>query len=781
MPLGLLPFTHRSVPRSSPTQPRSVAREPRTAPRTPRPPPLLIAELQLAIARTGIGLELTGPLALGCLTVRELSASLPHVRFPVDVSGGVARFRHRRGVVERVVLEAPRTALESWAAPRLRGVLGVKTPKVMLFVRRGGATVGVVDEVEMRCLAFEVEIFAEGPDVAVAVHDARGSGLSAPATALAIRAVHALAGDAASRAGGRFVLRGIAGALGRQVFPDRGARAPDAEGVVWGTVRGHDDGWLFVAQRGDVPCEPLASAVVAREACELCEAADDAAFALDLETARGLLVDALERAPSHRELSRRLAEVDRVLGTSAHGGSGRAEAALATLRDAGTDTGGSGALLMAELLRDTGDVAGAMAAFMRAGETQPVGPLAAMAFDAAASLMPDPDDALALLDRAVARAPALPGPRWTRLAARLTLGRAVDAQADAEHLEALATGARARHAVWLRAGRAFRAQGLVNESAMLFERALRYGPRDAEATAGLGAALVAAGKVTRGAELLTLAVAFAEAAGKEVWAASVDLALVLADALDDKPAAIARVRAVPSHAPDAVRSRALEGRWRAALGDIAGAGLSFARARDLIEARMPSAADGGHREAVAILLEGARLESDTRGDWLAAQRHLQVAIRIAPHDVNAKRAFREAGSKLAGVKEVAIVHLKPEPWSAEAAPTWMGHDLPVASEAPMTEFDEAQDHARVEELTRKLQSDPTNDDVVDELSTCLLRLGRTHELFALLSARLDEVGPERREALLPKQREVLLRLEEDARGAGRDDEAALFREAREIL
>jgi hypothetical protein len=88
-----------------------------------------------------------------------------------------------------------------------------------------------------------------------------------------------------------------------------------------------------------------------------------------------------------------------------------------------------------------------------------------------------------------------------------------------------------------------------------------------------------------------------------------------------------------------------------------------------------------------------------------------------------------------------------------------------------------EDELRVEELTRVLQAKPEDDAVVDELATRLGRLGRTLELFALLSARLDEAPPERRAHLVPRQRAVLERLEAEARAAGRTAEASLFRDA----
>ncbi|MGH7330233.1 MAG: hypothetical protein ACREJX_17950, partial [Polyangiaceae bacterium] len=82
--------------------------------------------------------------------------------------------------------------------------------------------------------------------------------------------------------------------------------------------------------------------------------------------------------------------------------------------------------------------------------------------------------------------------------------------------------------------------------------------------------------------------------------------------------------------------------------------------------------------------------------------------------------------------------------------------------------------ARADELARKLQADATNDAVADELATCLEKLGRDMDLFALVSARLeDAVTPAERAKWLPRQRDVLRNLEASARAAG-DERQALF-------
>ena len=61
-------------------------------------------------------------------------------------------------------------------------------------------------------------------------------------------------------------------------------------------------------------------------ACSGDREGDDARMARDLDRARQLDLAALERAPRHPEIARRIAEVDRTVG-------GRAEAASATLRE----------------------------------------------------------------------------------------------------------------------------------------------------------------------------------------------------------------------------------------------------------------------------------------------------------------------------------------------------------------------------------------------------------------------------------------------------------------
>lgn len=739
-------------PRTRPPEPGSAA------PRIDRDGSAVA--LRLAIGRDGLGVELARPASLGCLDVVELVVRLPTVRFPFDVTGGVAKFRHRRGELERLSVEIDARRAARWAEPRLRGLLGVGACSVTIAPRAFGATVTIlspaVAERASAALAFEVALVAN-PELSLVVHAPRGVNVPAPATLLALRAMTALLGDSAERAGSRFVLARAAGRLARALLPDAGFRAPYGDDVAL-QGSGESDGVLFLAfARGaDAPGVPEVAAL-ASEAALLAERGDDARASGDLARARHLDLSALERAPRHAEISRRLAELD------AHAG-GRAEAAIATLRE--IDRPLYLGSLLGDLLAEAGDDAAAIAALLREGERDPSAPIAALAWARAASLAADPADALAWLDAAVARAPQLAELRWERATRRLLHGRIKDARADFQHLEALARGPRDRFEALRRAGDIHRARGLGADAALLYERALLYRPDDPEALAGLGAAIAAEGRAARGAALLARAIDLASASVPPRGAAWMELELgrVLAERLGDLPAAVARLRAVPDEAPEAIAARGLEGRYRATLGDVTGASLAFARMRERA-GREPS--------ALPWLEEAAGFE-ETRGDWTLAQAHLSAALAVSgPHataELTARyRAVSEQVARAAGVRAL------PEEAPRHAAALVAESVERPRAEPPTPEEDEA----RVEALTRMLQGDPTNDAVVDELTERLTRLGRSMELLALLSARLEDAPPERRAELLPRHREVLERLEHEARAAGRDGEADLFRMARD--
>jgi tetratricopeptide (TPR) repeat protein len=766
-------------------------------------------------------MELARPARLGCLSVTDLAASLPGMRFPVDVSGGVPRFRHRRGELQRLEVELGARPLERWASPRLRGLVGTRAPEVWVAVARAAATVGIgsqadPEEEEPRAspvLAFDVRVLAEGEDLVLVVEQARGADLPRSATAMAIACVGALLGDAAERQGAAFLVRDGAGAIARTLLPEAGARVPEAKDVRWTSVAAASDVWVLHAVQGGVAAAPSDEAIRARELAMLLREADDALVADDEEAARALCMDALERAPRHAEIVRRIVDLDVRAG-------GRAEAALAMLSEArasGPDAADARlGTTPGELLLETGDVEAALASLERAGDTEPSPALAARAFEAAARAARDPEEAARWLDRGLARSPRSASARWLRVLKRLALGRLEDAAADVEHLEALARGGRAKHLVWLRAGRAWAAAGLASRAGDLFERALRFVPDEPRALAGLGEALVGDGREARGVAVLERALAVAESArGKrgeepdETARIRVALGRALAEHLGDLPTAVAHVAAIPAEADEAPLARGLEGRWRARLGDLAGAGLAFARLREL-SASFAAGSDDPRAGTVAALLgEAAQIELLRQRDPLAAQRHLAAALRLRPRDAELLRAYRDAGALVvrdAGgdaledrvedeeplrpvaqsgfppVEGPSATHITLTDRPPAARPLF-DLSLPSDSEPPVdldaTLLENAE--ARIEDLTRKLLGDPANDAVADELGGLLERAGRGHELLALLSGRMEDATPERRKELAPKAKAALLRLAEEAEAAGRKEEASLFRGAADAL
>jgi tetratricopeptide (TPR) repeat protein len=785
----------------------------------------------LAIGRNGIGLELARPARLACLTVTELTTTLAGVRFPVDVSGGVPRFRHRRGDLQRLQLELPARALEAWAAPRLRGLVGTRTPDVSVVMESGkaAATVCVAasrppEEETSRlppALAFTVHAIADGDDLVLVVDRARGSELPAPATAIAIACVRALLGEEIERRGAVFVVRCAAEAIARALFPEAGARVPATEGVVWAAMAARGDAWFLHAARGALAAAPDEEALAAREtALAVCEA-DDALVREDLAGARARYVEALERAPRQARIVRRVAEIDARAG-------GRTESALAMLAEAHGDDARIGTM-PGELLAEKGDTNAAIASLERTGNDDDAPAIAARAFEIAARLSRDAEQAAAWLDRALARAPRSAAARWARVAKRLELGRLEDALADVEHLEALARGPRARYAVWARAGRAWQAAGLGTRARPIFERALRYAPDEPGALAGLGSALLAEGADARGIAVLTDALKLAEARGDAVLQSrtTLDLGRALAERLDDPPAAIARLSTIPATAYEAPAARGLEGRWRGRLGDLSGASLAFARLREFA-ASLPAGTDDPRSPAIAsLLLEAAEFERTALRDPLAAQRHLAAALRLRPHDPELRTAYREVGvlvalgaeplrerSDDAAAPPAALAPLSPAPAALaplspapaalappapapaalaplSPAPTALAPLSPAPAPGPASPpadsqavdlaLDETEASARVEELTRRLQGNPADSAAADELSVLLERLGRGHELLALLAARMEDADPAQRAALAPRARATLARLAAEAEAADRHDEATLYRQVADTL
>lgn len=715
------------------------------------------------MSRGQLGIELNAPFAMGPVRIVEMALGLPNVRFPVDLSGGVARFRHRRGALRDVAVEAAAIDIARWAAPKLRGLLAESAPDVTVAPFDDGLVIGV--NFGGAALAFEVLIAPIEGDLRLIPERARGMGLRVPPHALALRALAHACGGLGQIRQGAVVIPGAAAQLGRHLLPAAGARAPAADGVRWDApiFTAPGEGALRLRLEASIDAAPPALGdrpLRALELTDLCGDADDASARGDLDAARGLYLGALERAPRHPEIAQRLAWIDALLGD-------RAEAALSTLVDA-TPAAFAG-VLGGELLAAVGDPDGALVALARAAENEPVSSLAALIWLEVARLAPGLGDRLDALDKAVARSPSLALARWARLEARLDLADIRGARADAEHLEAAARGAEARHAVWRRAADAFLARGFVAEASALFERALRYAPDDPAAVVGLARSLRAAGQGRRALDLFARAAALAERAGKPAHDAGIEVARALADVVNDRPAAIARVRAVPPGLAESAAARFLEGRWRADLGDLAGAAIAFGRLRDAVELIRPPDPDA----VAAMLVEAAEIEEREAFDPHAAQQSLGLALRLRPHDPRIASSFRRVAAVVAArARPAPIAAPEIAPVAAPAVP----EPPPASSEAPASEpvFDEAEAEQEVQRLTERLRADPGDHPTTMALAALLARLGRDLDLLALLSARMEEGDEDVRAEIAPLRREVLERLAAQARAEGRASEAELY-------
>jgi tetratricopeptide (TPR) repeat protein len=181
--------------------------------------------------------------------------------------------------------------------------------------------------------------------------------------------------------------------------------------------------------------------------------------------------------------------------------------------------------------------------------------------------------------------------------------------------------------------------GYQRDAGRLYERALRYLPDDPTATAGLARALIEAGRSDRALALLERAIALGEAKGVPQPEALLDLGKLLAK-LGDLPQAIARLRQIALPYPRLAEARALESALRERLGDLTGASLAYARLRETLE--LSPGEDS--RSAAEWLVAAARFEREVREDIVSAERHLALALKLAPRDRVIADAYRDVAA-----------------------------------------------------------------------------------------------------------------------------------------
>lgn len=598
--------------------------------------------LRLTVARGQLGLELYRPLNLAPLQLSVLSIALPNLRYPLDLSGGVQQFRHRRGVLQQLRLQTSLEALGVFLGQRWPQPLG--EPEHAPLVWLGGAGLGVGLHGERGALAFDLLWAPDRADARIIVDNARATaGLGVP-LALAIQLMQAVLGEHAHRNGRVFTVADLATVVSRATLPGVGARVPQVRQATLSTLR-HEGDTLSVVADSSLPSLSLSEHTLRRlELSALTRVGDDALARGDLDAARDAYLFALERAPQQPEVCRLLAEIDLAVG-------GREEAALGLLTQsvplfaAGPVAG--------ELLAARGDLPQAREVFSEAIAHEPYAPLAASWALRLARLEPGAHERFESLDRAVALAPTLRVAREARLAARAARGDIQGVWADAEHLEAAARGARARHECLCRAGQALLGSGWVKEAGRMFERALRYAPDDPAASAGLAQALLASGQLRRALALLQRAVALAERSDRIDPALLMALAKVLADEIGDLPQAVARVRQVPSGSAGTHEARKMEAEWLVRLGDLAGASLAYARLRQAAELTPPENAESVAR----ALAQASRFEASS--DLHAAERHLAVALQLLPRDPQIQVEYREVAVRLAAERR-ALRREEPE-------------------------------------------------------------------------------------------------------------------------
>lgn len=769
------------------------------------PPPGPNVPLRLIAAHGGLGIELYEPLSLGVVQLREMVWTFPGLSFPVDLSGGVRSFRNRRGQLQRLRLQLDLEALRRWLSNALRGALGGLVEPVGLWCVEGGIGVGLTGQ--QGALAFEMLWVPQGGGARWVLNWPRSAGaLQGPAVGHALLLLEQALPQRLARSGRVIELGDMATAVMRAVLPDLGIRLPASHGLWVGHVELREES-LSVTLDATLGPSPLNDvAVRALEFARVVQRADDLLISGRSEEARAEYVQALEQLPKHPELCLAVAAVDRHFHE-------RAEAALGLLVESlpATEFGWVGA----ELLAEVGDREGAILALTKAAQREPYAPLAAMQWVQVSKWADGGSRRLQALDRAVAVSPRLSAARWERLRARVEYSDLVGALADAEHLEAAARGAQQRHQVLVAAGEALLQAGHCKPAGKLFERALRYAPSDARSAVGLARALLESGKADRAFALLERATELAPPDSQWFAQSQLFLAELLAERYHDLPQAIARARQVHGSGVLVLKARALEGRYRCELGDIAGASVAYARMNEGLE----WCAVEDRRHALPWLLEAAQFAERVLLEDASAERYLGSALRVYPQHAQALREYRRVAKKLVA-RQLAAAELggpgssggtEPENESvtggsvdamrgeetrarspSAAPPEEETAELPAnAAEpvgaldaahpavvrSPLSESDLDPDDAErlVEETKAQLMaSGALAPGVVEQLAQALQVLGRDEELFALLQARYEDAESAERTRLAPLLQATLRRLHARAREQGDAAEADMY-------
>lgn len=729
------------------------------------------AAFELAISKHGLGVELAAPFSLGAFRVTTLRADLPGLRFPLDVTGGLARFRSHRTVLNLLRLDADLDTLSVALSSAATGTLAKGAHQVTLRGHEDHVSVSLKldkerawDDTPSPVLAFDVYPLIEGGSLSLCVSNARGHALVKPARELALGLMSHWTAAYADRIGGSFAFDRLANELATELFVPAGMRAPRVPAAGLSFETSATSVSLLIDTR-NIDTAPSEAAARVAEHLRLFVHADDALAVGDAERAREALLDVLARAPRHAEASATLATIDALY-------THRWEAALSSLQDAGP-LARSGTL-SAELYARRGERERAAREATLASNGEADGELAARALAMAVRHTPESMMAPMWLDEMVSLAPAWTRGRLLRMTERLRRGDTEGARGDAEHAEASVRGARRSFEMCRSLGRLWSDAGYLKEAGAYFERALMFAPEDAETLGALGESLLRRGLRKRGLQLLREAIDRGDRALVDVSPSRIALARGVAESSGDIPTAISIVRDVPDSSLHAPRARAAEARWLVSLSEYASASVSWARYAHLAVAR-------GDASLATALYEAIDFERDIRRDVSSAKHLARAGLQLLPGDPTFLSALN-------GVAFTPLRDLPPAPAPREMSPPPDTPPLAVstATSAPSAlvmypDLDEAEASARVEDLTVDLRRNPNDRAVVDELVHHLTRLGRAMDLLALLSARLEEADAAQRRIYLPDTVRVYRQLAAHALSTESSMEAELYESAAKML
>jgi tetratricopeptide (TPR) repeat protein len=790
--------------------------------------------LRLAVSRHGVGLELDGSVRLGPLRVDELSWALPSVRLPADLSGGVSAFRHRRGRLTRASISGSVEELTRWAQARLveAALLGrVERPSLSLLVSEAG--LGLCLASDEQALAWDIAWLPSGRDLRLVVYGARGLGLPLPAHALALQASAALVREGmVTRRGSAFTLNDPTSRLVRHLLPWVGARVPSTDEMVWSSLEGGARWSARASARGLEPLPP-SNAALALEVALLLGEADDALAEGRWDDARDGYLRALERAPHQPEVAVRLADVDRALGRHAElafatltdaGALGGTSCLEAELRRACGDDEGAGVVFEAAAEGEPHAALAALA-YASAAELAADGARASALLASAVARAPTHlgvrskrlSWSLRSGDRRAARAEAERVVAATELASRhvrlLEIGRAFAAAGqDEEAVEFFEQALRLRPEapeVLLALGQALGERGQAARAVELLRRALEGAERLGLPLYGADVAL--ARSLAEGLGELSTAVArlrhvppgveqAAEARWLEGWYLArlgerAEASLAFAHLRDElgraPPEAIERSAGWLAWA-DAYEEAAWSGEGDGLptaadreAGEDGDVDTSLAAEGDRDEGDRAASYDGDEptpdvdapthdARASAPDVDAPAYDLDAPAHDLDLPTHdLDLPahdLDLPAHDGDASTPDGDAPAHDAGAPPAPAHDLEALSSADSSEDVTLTGDMPGAGARPP----HAPPPVDEERLTARVRANPEDLEAVEALAVLFEASDRDAELFALLSARIDEGDERTRRALVPRQRAVLGRLAREARSAGRTAEAELY-------